>query len=101
MLIEHRQHAFGFVSLDEAHAAHISGEVVDHARIPRGGATGIEKGEVSNLVVDARGLLIPLVQRLSVDSADIGVATLLQHANQMAADETTGAGDDHEIIWGH
>ena len=89
------------MSLDEAHAAHVGGEVVDHARTLGGGAADIEKGEVSNLVLDTRGRLIPLVQRLHVDGADIGVATLLQDTNQMAADEATGAGDDHEIICGH
>ena len=46
-------------------------------------------------------LLVPLVERLHVDGADPGVAALLQHADQVAADEATGAGDDHEIILGH
>jgi hypothetical protein len=29
------------------------------------------------------------------------MAALLQDADEMAADEATGAGDDHEIILGH
>jgi hypothetical protein len=89
------------VGLDEAHAAHVGGEVVDRARALGGGAAGLEQGEVAHLVLDARGLLVPLVERLDVDGADLGMAALLQDADQMAADEATGAGDDHEIILGH
>ena len=66
-----------------------------------GGAAGLEQGEVAHLVLDARRRLVPLVERLDVDGADLGVAALLQDADQMAADEATGAGDDHEIILGH
>ena len=98
---QHRQHALGLVGLDEAHAAHVGGEVVDHRRALGGGPAGFELGEVAHLVLDARGLLVPLGERLHVDAADLGVAALLQHTDQMAADEATSAGDDHEIILGH
>src|SRR4029453_11005545 len=66
-----------------------------------GGAAGVEQGEVAHLVLDAGGLLVPLVERLDVDRADLAMAALLQDADQMAADEATGTGDDHEIILGH
>jgi hypothetical protein len=36
-----------------------------------------------------------------VDGADLGVAMLLQDADQMAADETTGTSNDYEIILRH
>jgi hypothetical protein len=87
-------------STDSMHSA-FGGEVVDHARALGGGPAGLEQGEVAHLVLDARGLLVPLVERLDVDGADLGMAALLQDADQMAADEATGAGDDHEIILGH
>ena len=89
------------MSLDEAHAAHVSGEVVDHARTLSSGAAGLEQGEVGDLVLDAGGLLVPLVERLHVDGADLGVAALLQDADEMAADEAAGASNDYEIIFGH
>jgi hypothetical protein len=89
------------VSLDEAHAAHVGGEVVNHARTLGGGAAGLEQGEVAHLVLDARGLLVPVVERLHVDGADLGMATLPQGTDQMSPDEATGTGDDHEIIFGH
>ncbi len=87
--------------LDEAHAAHVGGEVVDHPGALGGLAAGLEQGEVADLVLHARRLLVPLGERLHVDGADLGVAALLQDADQMATDEATGAGDDHEIILGH
>ena len=61
----------------------------------------LEQREVAYLVFDARGLLVPLVERLHVDGADLCMATLLQGADQMAADEAARAGNDHEIILGH
>ena len=89
------------MGLDEAHAAHVGGEVVDHPGALGGGPAGLEQGEVAHLVLDAGGLLIPLGERLHVDGADPGVAALLQDANQVTTDEATGTGDDDEIILGH
>ena len=98
---EHRQHAFGFVSFDETHATHVGGEVVDHARTLGGGAALLEQGEIAHMVLDAWSLLVPLVERFKVDSADISVATLLQNVNEMAADEAAGPGNDYKIIFGY
>ena len=98
---QHRQHALGLVGLDEAHAAHVGGEVVDHPGALGGGPARLEQGEVAHLVLDARGLLVPLGERLHVDGADLGMAALLQDANQVTADEATGSGDDDQIILGH
>ena len=89
------------MGLDEAHAAHVGGEVVDHLGALGGGAAGLEQGEIAHLVLDARMLLVPLGERLDVDGADLLMTALLQDAHQMAADEATGTGYDHEIILGH
>jgi hypothetical protein len=56
---------------------------------------------VADLVLHARDLLVPLAERLDVDGAKPRMAALLQDTNQMAADEATGAGDDHKIILRH
>src|SRR3982075_950646 len=98
---QHRQHALGLVGLDEAHAAHVGGQVVDHAGAPGGRPAGLEPGEGADLVLDARRLLVPLGERLHVDGADLGVPALLQYTHQVTADEATGAGDDHEIVSRH
>ena len=55
---EHREHALGLVRLDEAHAAHVGGQVVDHAGVLGGGPAGLEAGKVADLVLDPGGLLI-------------------------------------------
>ena len=89
------------MGLDKAHAAHVGRQVVDHPRVLGGGPAGLEEGQVADLVFHTRRLLVPLVERLHVDGADLGMASLLQDTDQMAADETTGTGDDHEIILGH
>ncbi len=86
------------MGLDEAHAAHVGGQVVDHAGALGGGPAGLEQGEVAHLVLDAGRLLVPLGERLHVDGADPAVAALLQDAHQVTTDEATRASDDHEII---
>ena len=71
-------------------------------RAPVGrGAARLEQSKIANLVLDTNGRLVPLVERLHVDGADPGMATLHQDTDQMAADEPTGAGHHHEIILGH
>ena len=98
---QYRQHALGLVGLDEAHAAHVGRQVVDHLGVLGGLAARLEQGEIAHLILDAGSLLVPLVEGLHVDGADLGVAALLQHAHQVATDEATGASDDDEIILGH
>ena len=99
---QHRQHALGLVGLDEAHAAHVGGEVVDHPARPwrRPGRARAGRGRPP-------GSRRPgcfwyhSPSGLHVDGADLRVAALLQDVDEMAADEATGAGDDDEIILGH
>ena len=98
---QHRQHALRLVGLDEPHAAHVGGQVVDHLGVLGRLAAGLEQGQVAHLVLDARRLLVPLLERLHVHGADLAVTALLKHAHQMATDEATGTGDDHEIILRH
>ena len=102
MLISTDSMHSGLVVLDEAHAAHVGGEVVDHRAHPsRAARAGVAKVAGQPQVLDVVEALVPLVERLDVDRADLGVATLLQNADQMAADEAAGAGDNHKIILGH
>ena len=93
---QHGEHAQGLVVLDEAHAAHVGGEVVDRARA-LDGVHGRRRcrSQVGDEVLDAVGALVPLVERLDVDGADLGMAALLQGADEMAADEAAAAGDHY------
>src|SRR5262249_6000947 len=98
---QHRQHALGLVGLDEAHAAHVGGEVVDGARPPGGPPAVVQPAKIAHLVLHPGDRLVPLLERLHVDGADPAVAALLQGAHQMSADKTSGAGHQHKIVLGH
>ena len=50
-------------------------------------------------VFDVGESLIPLVERLDIDGADVGVALGEEVADEMAADETAGAANDNFIPW--
>ena len=84
--------------LDEAHAAHVGAEIVNHARTTGRFVARLEQSKIADLVLDTNGRLVPLVERLHIDGADPGLAALHQDTDQMAADEPTGAGHHHEII---
>ena len=75
---EHREHALGLVELDEAHAAHVRGKLIylvgAFTRLLAVTLFREIKLEVLDAVVD----LMPLVQRLDVDAADVGVALAKQ-----------------------
>ena len=93
VLISTDEHAVGLVVLDEAHAAHVGGQVVD----PIGAIGGLDTGffvlEVEGEVLGLGEALIPLPLRLFVDGADF--VSLLEHGfDEVAADESTGAGDE-------
>ena len=92
---EHAQHAEGFVVFDEAHAAHVGGELEDGGDAFGGAVAGVLVLEVEDEILDAVSDLIPVVERLLVDAADdldpIGKEVL----DQMATDEAARAADGH------
>ena len=67
---QHRQHAEGLVVLDEAHAAHVGRQVVNLARPAAGLVAGVAQLQIGLDVFDVVEHLIPLVERLDVDTAD-------------------------------
>ena len=98
---EHRQHAFGFVGLDEAHAAHVGRKVEDeidplHDRFARFAAL-----EIDVQVLSRRVELMPLVERLGIDRPDASVAELPQSPHQVPADEASGTGDENPVLRTH
>ena len=68
---QHRDHASGPVRLDEAHAAHVAGEVVDVRDAVDGAAlhASSERRSATRFST-SRQHLIPLVEGLDVDGAD-------------------------------
>ena len=60
-------------------------------------AAGVEQLEVGVDVLDVVEDLVPLVLRLAVDGADAAHAVVAQATHEVAADEATGAGDQHVV----
>ena len=69
-----REHAQGLIVFDEAHASHIGREIVNVVRAPGCALTVFQKVEVERKVLDIVETLIPLTERLDIDSADLSVS---------------------------
>ncbi len=81
------EHAVGFVGLDEAYAAHVSGEVENQITTGRNLAARVAQAQVSLHVLGARVELVPLLERLDVPGTDVVKAKVEQAANEMTPDE--------------
>ena len=67
---EDAEHAEAFVELDESHAAHVGGEIVNPVAAIAGLNVGILLLEIQGVVVGIRESLIPLPLRFLVHRAD-------------------------------
>ena len=89
-----REHAVSLVRLDEAHPAHVGGEVVDDPRAVDRLLGGFAEGQVKALVLGAVEALVPVVEGLDIDRPNL-LALTQEVRDEVASDETAGAGDDH------
>ncbi len=95
---QHRQHAQGAIVLDEPHATHVRRQVVNHARTTQRSIAGVLLLEVEPQVFHIWEDLVPLVDRLEVDSTN-SVMTLTQEiGDQVTADEAARATHDHDLV---
>ena len=78
---------------DEAHAAHIRGEVVDFVRALGGNLAVFLEIQIELQILDVREALVPLAGRLSVHGADVLVTLFAKPSDQMATDKSTCAGN--------
>ncbi len=81
----HAEHAEGLVVLDEAHPAHVGGEVVDLIGALQGAVAVVFLAQVEGSVVRLGKLLEPLVGGLDVDGAHLVVALPQQIRHEVAA----------------
>jgi hypothetical protein len=93
---KHRKHAECLVALDEAHPAHVGGEIEDLRRAVDGLSRSLEQGNVEDAVVGCVENLMPLVQRLAVDRPHLAPLAQ-QRGDEMSADEAAAAGDEHRF----
>src|ERR1700750_1163630 len=95
---EDREHAQGFVLLDEAHPAHVCGEIVDLRRAAGSDFAVFLQVEIEADIFDVVESLIPLMKRFNVDRADRRAASAPQIRDESTADETTCAGYDNSAV---
>ncbi len=84
--------------LDEAHAAHVGGEIVHLHRAFRGADGVLLLAEVHGETLDARHSLVPLAQRLAVDGANPLESKVVEMARQCSRYEAARAGNEDKII---
>lgn len=96
VISDHAQSAERFVVFDGAHAARVSGQLVDllgTAEKPPldcdvAGFAGQRAGAVFDVVED----LIPLIERLDVGKSNVAATSVAKHRDQLAGDEPAGTG---------
>src|SRR5690349_8332627 len=91
---QHADHAQALVVLDEPHAAHVAGEVIDGVHPLDGLERGIAQVQIRNDVFGFRMNLIPLLERLDIDTAHLAVSLVEQFSDQMPADESAPAANN-------
>ena len=91
---QNREHAQCLIVLDETHAAHVRGKLVDGVDARRSPETVFLILQIEREVLDAARGLIPLIKRLDVHGANNLNAISDQMLYQMAADKSTGSAYD-------
>ena len=96
---ENGAQAFDAEAFDEAHAAHVGGQVVDlHGAFANSAAIGLN-AHVQTQILNAGNVEIPFVKRLFVHRADVGKAPLLEVPCEVAGNKPARAGDDDQIVF--
>ena len=98
---EHAEHAKGLVELNEPHAAHVGGQVVDLRRAFDGFFARFSFLEVELQVFDAVEPLIPFLEGFEVDRPQIRAALPKQVGDQVSPDKSTRAANDNFLALLH
>src|SRR5436305_13836670 len=91
------KHAASPVGLDESHPAHVRCEVVDRSGARKRLVTSLGFAQRQNQILRAGGDLMPLLQRLDVDSTDCA-ALFEQSSYEVSTDEASAAGDNDQLL---
>ena len=94
---EDAEHTEAFVEFDEAHAAHVCGEVVNLVAAVGGLDAGVFEFEVEGEVLGFGEALIPLPLGFFIDGAD-AVSRGEEVLDEFAADESAGAGYEGWVV---
>ena len=96
---QHTEHAEGAVVLDEAHAAHVGRQLKDRAGSLDRLAAVLFVLQIQAEIFDAGDNLVPLVQGLDVDGADLARAAGNQILDQMTANKASRTANDNFLIF--
>src|ERR1043166_3721359 len=88
---EHREHAERAVVFDEAHAAHVGGEIVNDGRVLQRLFAGVLFLEIELEIVDVGEALVPFVERFQVHGPHVRVPLPEEVRDEVAADESAAA----------
>ena len=95
------EHAQTLVQLDETHAAHVRGEVINPVAALHCRFAGVLFLEVELHILHVVEPLVPLIERLYVRGADGLHALPSQVGHELAANETAGAANLDFVRKGH
>ena len=94
---EDGEHAEPLVELNESHAAHVGGEIVDLVTALHGGEAGGLLLKIHRQILGCRKALTPVRFGLTVHGADM-MPFLQELADKMSADKTAGPGDENSFV---
>ena len=85
------------MALDEPHAAHVGGEVVDDGGSLQRGDAVFTPAEIQLEVFHALVDLVPMLERLDVHRSDAGLPLPFEIGDEVPADEASSAGNNRQI----
>gem|GEM_PF-3927738 len=86
---ENRQHTKGFVVFDEAHPAHVGGEVVNDLRPVERSFASVELLQIKLKIFHLGKMLVPFGKWFEIDRTNVLMTLAAQLRNQMAANKTS------------
>ena len=98
VLIRTDKHAERFIIFDEAHAAHVRGEIEDLIGALANGIAVVLQIQVQHQVLDIVGHLVPFIQRLDVHRPNLRESLPAKIRNQRSADESSRTCHDCQTV---
>ena len=96
---QHRQHAQGLVVLDEAHAAHVGGQIINVLSAGGGLDAVLAQVQIEDEVLHVVKNLIPLVERFDIHGADPGISLAAEIGDQSPSDKAPASSHYNQLIF--
>ena len=96
---ENASETFYAEPLDEAHPAHVGGQVIDFDRAVTHPPAGFLVATIEMQILHPWDAQVPVVKWLLVHRPDPREAPFVEVCRQIASDETAGTGDGDEVVF--